>query len=151
MQSKFRLIKMIKQYTKMYHYILLLRIHTLSLFLPLPFFLSLFLLTTAGKYFPVYYQILYRFNSDKVKKVGYWGFDLLVLFTFKSTLKRLVNWIFVYVRGWGEKKPWFYILLLMSLDVEQIAHQIYLKILSTFFFAVNFINWGDPNILGFKF
>lgn len=71
MQSKFRLIKMIKQYyTKMYHYILLLRIHTLSLsfFLPLPFFLSLFLLTTAGKYFPVYYQILYRFNSDKVIK-----------------------------------------------------------------------------------
>lgn len=65
MQSKFRLIKMIKQYIIISLYMTFTHPYSLSFFL---FFLSLFLLTTAGKYFPVYYQILYRFNSDKVIK-----------------------------------------------------------------------------------
>lgn len=51
MQSKFRLIKMIKQYTKMYHYILLLRIHTLSLS-PSSFFSLSLSLDNSWKIFP---------------------------------------------------------------------------------------------------
>lgn len=66
MQSKFRLIKMIKQYIIISLYMTFT--HPYSLSLSSFFSLSLFLLTTAGKYFPVYYQILYRFNTDKVIK-----------------------------------------------------------------------------------